>query len=181
VAPSEIQIVVKTHRTALFVQIPLSSDVSSLKSSVLSALTQFQESGSLEGVPIVSSENDFELVKTTQTERGKYTPLEATKTVKQQGITNWTVLYLRFRDSSGKWPHLNLRASRRPLMPAWCTKPLCRCYVIAISFTLQHQVNSMMLWSLSQDSRRTNRELTVDRQRQRADMIHIALRPEPTW
>lgn len=62
------------------------------------------------GVPAVTSEDDFELCWKKETTVGtgrnatsteEYVLLDDSKTMKQQGLLNWSVVYIRFRDDSG--------------------------------------------------------------------------------
>jgi hypothetical protein len=71
-----------------------------VKSKVLSALNQFADSGMLEDVPTVNSEDDFELYKMGSS---RYAALDASKGVRDQKLTTWTTLYIRFRDQSGEF------------------------------------------------------------------------------
>lgn len=102
VAPSEIQLIVKTHKSAIFVQTPLSSTLQTVKSNVLSAITQFAASGTLEDVPNISSEDDFELYRL---DNSRFVALDASKGIRDQKVTAWTTLYIRFKDAKGEFLH----------------------------------------------------------------------------
>jgi len=107
VAPNTIQLVVKTHSIAIYLATPLAALLSDLKADTFSALSQFHD---VDDIPPISSEEDFELcrkeVPTTGPRGGggggggttKYVMLEGgSNTVRQQGLVNWQVLYLRIR------------------------------------------------------------------------------------
>lgn len=96
--PSEIQLIVKTHKTAIVIQTPLSATIQKVKSGVLSALSQFADSGTLEDVPIINTEDDFELYTM---DNSRYVALNASKGVRDQKLVTWTTLYIRFRDQNG--------------------------------------------------------------------------------
>lgn len=109
--PTSIQLVLKTHTLAIFLHTQLSATLPSIKADALSALQQFSAIENEEkGVPIVSSEDDFELFRREETTTGtgrnatsteRFVTLDGSKTVKQQGLVNWNVIYVRFRDEGG--------------------------------------------------------------------------------
>jgi len=101
--PTEIQIIVKTHKLSILIQVPHNSTLAPLKSSVLSALEQFAESDSpdLADIPKVSHEGEFELVKSEGAGNVRYVEVDGKKTMKEQRIATWTTLFIRFRDDSG--------------------------------------------------------------------------------
>lgn len=100
VPPSEIQLIIKTHRTTVVIQTPLSATMQRVKSSVLSALNQFDNPGTLEDVPSINSEDDFELCKM---DSSRYVALDASKGVRDQKLAAWATLYIRFRDQNGEF------------------------------------------------------------------------------
>ena len=103
VAPSAIQLVVKTHKITIYLLTPLSAVLSDLKAETLSALSQFSQD--VDDIPQISSEDDFELCRkeVPTGPRGgggpiKYVVLDdGSKSVKHQGLVNWQILYLRLR------------------------------------------------------------------------------------
>ncbi|KAF8311168.1 hypothetical protein DL93DRAFT_2083611 [Clavulina sp. PMI_390] len=105
--PAEIQIVVKTHRTAFFVQTPLASTLETVKSNVLAAIKQFADANALEeeGIPPVTSLDSFELYRL---EGNQYQVLDPGKGIKDHKITNWTSLYIRFRDENGNLQEMDV-------------------------------------------------------------------------
>jgi len=98
VPQSEIQLIVKTHKVSIIIKTPLAATIQTVKSSVLSALNQFAESGALEDVPSVKSVDDFELYKM---DNSRYVALDADKGARDQRLTTWATLYIRFRDENG--------------------------------------------------------------------------------
>lgn len=108
--PTSLQLIVKTHTLALFLLTPISATLPSIKADTLSALQQFSADNEAQGIPVVTSEDQFELYwrKETTTGTGRnaitkeeYVPLDESKTIKQQGLLNWNPIYIRFRDESG--------------------------------------------------------------------------------
>lgn len=110
VAPSEIQLIIKAHRTAIFIQLPLTSTLPDIKSSTLSALQQFSSGNpgtGLSDIPVVSKEDEFEVCR-LDAGGTRYVELDGVKTMKEQRIGAWSVLYLRFRDESGTLLDVNV-------------------------------------------------------------------------
>ncbi|KAF8338824.1 uncharacterized protein EI90DRAFT_3039284 [Cantharellus anzutake] len=106
VSPSAIQVAIKTRRTSVHFTASLASTLQDLKHETLSALSQF--STLEDNLPSITSIDDFELHRkeVQPGPRGvpptvRYVPLEDDKTVKQLGLSNWEVLYVRYKDESG--------------------------------------------------------------------------------
>lgn len=108
--PTSIQLIIKTHTLALIILTPITATLPSIKADVLSALQQFSVENEESGIPVPSSENDFELYwrqeiitgtgRNTVTKE-EFIPLDENKTIKQQGLLTWSTVYVRFRDESG--------------------------------------------------------------------------------
>ncbi|OAX43251.1 hypothetical protein K503DRAFT_862419 [Rhizopogon vinicolor AM-OR11-026] len=101
VAPKSYQILVKTHQVTIFLTVPQSATIASLKDEALSALTSRVATDD-ESFPHVSSTNDFELARTAkEKEKSRsgvtYEVLESDKSIRGL-LTNWEVLYFQFRD-----------------------------------------------------------------------------------
>ncbi|EGN92039.1 hypothetical protein SERLA73DRAFT_38043, partial [Serpula lacrymans var. lacrymans S7.3] len=93
--PKSYQILVKTHKLTIFLTVPHSNTIASLKEETLSALSA--DVTEIEDVPRVSKEEEFELCRAVK-EKGKttvqYEVLQPSQSV--SNLTNWEVLYLQF-------------------------------------------------------------------------------------
>ncbi|OJA08007.1 hypothetical protein AZE42_01090 [Rhizopogon vesiculosus] len=101
VAPKSYQILVKTHQVTIFLTVPQSATIASLKDEALSALTSRVATDD-ENFPHVSSTNDFELARAAkEKEKSRsgvtYEVLESDKSIRGL-LANWEVLYFQFRD-----------------------------------------------------------------------------------
>ncbi|KZP21548.1 hypothetical protein FIBSPDRAFT_503321 [Athelia psychrophila] len=112
-APPRIyQLLVKTHTLTIIITAEPKSTIASLKLDVLSALKA--DVNQVDDVPAIESEEDFEISQFPKA-RGKqgvqtYEVLRESATVAET-CANWEVLFLQFRDASGK------------LMPVQVTQP----------------------------------------------------------
>lgn len=82
---------------------PQSTTIASLKEEVLSALSS--DANQVEDVLNVVTVADFEICKGVK-EKGRvvrYEILEGSEDVKEAKLVNWEVLFLQFRDESGKY------------------------------------------------------------------------------
>jgi len=100
--PKIYQLLFKTHKLTILLTTPPNTTIASLKMEVFSALSS--DVNQVENVPKVTSEKAFEISRAVK-DRGKktlqYEVLERSQTVKDT-LTNWEVLFLQFRDRSGK-------------------------------------------------------------------------------
>jgi hypothetical protein len=121
--PKNYQLLLKTHKLTIFFTVAPTDTVAFLKSEALSAL-QSHAGQQLEGVPKVTDESQFEICRATK-ERGSVTPgqhvvLDESETIKGT-LSNWEVLFVQFRDDSGKplllpalVDHANMSRQRQP-------------------------------------------------------------------
>jgi hypothetical protein len=100
--PKIYQLLFKTHKLTILLTTPPNTTIASLKTEILSALSS--DVNQVEDVPKVTDERAFEISRAVK-DRGKntlqYEVLERSQTVKDT-LTNWEVLFLQFRDRSGK-------------------------------------------------------------------------------
>ena len=94
-------ILLKTHKTTIFLEAPASKTISSLKEDALSALTSRVVEG--EDIPRVQDVADFEICreKKEQGKAPKYELLDGTMLV-QKVTSAWESLYIRFKGDDGK-------------------------------------------------------------------------------
>ncbi|KDQ15429.1 hypothetical protein BOTBODRAFT_173915 [Botryobasidium botryosum FD-172 SS1] len=93
------QLLLKTHTHTVVVPAPLTSTLADIKSAVYAALTQFSD---ISSAVSILGEDSFEVCRAGKS-GGDYTLLEGDKkTVKEMGLANWEILYLRFRDADGE-------------------------------------------------------------------------------
>jgi hypothetical protein len=100
--PKIYQLLLKTHKLTIFITTPPNTTIASLKTEAFSALSS--DVNQVEDVPKVMDERDFEISRAVK-DKGKttveYEVLEGSQTVKDT-LTNWEVLFLQFRNQSGK-------------------------------------------------------------------------------
>ncbi|KAF4601856.1 hypothetical protein EYR40_005056 [Pleurotus pulmonarius] len=102
--PKVYHLLIKTHKTTVFVTTAPTASVASVKSEVFSALTSDVNKDT--ETPEVSSEDDFDLCKPFKDKgkpTGAYEVVDTSLQVKQAGINNWEHLFIKFHDAeSGK-------------------------------------------------------------------------------
>ncbi|KAH7916791.1 hypothetical protein BJ138DRAFT_1121597 [Hygrophoropsis aurantiaca] len=99
--PKAYQILIKTHQLTIFLTVPQSATIASLKDEVLSALSS--DVNEIEDLPPVSSSEEFELcraVKDKERASVQYATMNGSLPVKGV-LSNWEVVYLQFRDEAG--------------------------------------------------------------------------------
>ncbi|KAJ3777357.1 hypothetical protein EV361DRAFT_896470 [Lentinula raphanica] len=120
-SPKIYQILIRTHKTTLFLTMPPSTSLSALKEQTLSALNSGLGE---EEIPAVESAEDFELCRcrvvkprdqnAATVPQRKYDVLdEMESTIKDLGLINWEVLYVQFKD--GKERPLEIVATDPPI------------------------------------------------------------------
>ncbi|KAF7969935.1 hypothetical protein HWV62_25549 [Athelia sp. TMB] len=102
-APKIYQLLVKTHTLTVMITAEPKTTIASLKLEVLSALKA--DVNQVPGVPKVEETEDFEICQIPKA-RGKpgtqYEVLQESATVAGT-VTNWEVLFIQFKDASGKF------------------------------------------------------------------------------
>ncbi|KAI9513242.1 hypothetical protein F5148DRAFT_944967, partial [Russula earlei] len=101
--PKIFQVLVKTHKSTVFLALPNETTISAVKEQVLSAFTDDVFKG-IHDVPKVSGLDDFVLSREAA-ERGQGTSSYEVLTNDQmlRDIAgNWVVLYVQFMDNSGR-------------------------------------------------------------------------------
>ncbi|THU91912.1 hypothetical protein K435DRAFT_726718 [Dendrothele bispora CBS 962.96] len=98
--PKVYQILLRTHKLTIFFTLPPATTIASLKEEALSALTS--DVNQVEDVPKVSSVDEFEICR--KDKAAAYELLDDEKELKECKVSNWEILYLQFKDESGKFP-----------------------------------------------------------------------------
>ncbi|KAJ7571803.1 hypothetical protein C8J56DRAFT_997842 [Mycena floridula] len=98
-APTVYQLCIKSHKLSVVLTVLPRTTIASVKDEVLEALTSDANQSELD-VPKVESTDDFEISRSTKTE--KYEVLDTDLHLKDCHFTGWETLYLQFRDSSGE-------------------------------------------------------------------------------
>ncbi|KAF8592112.1 hypothetical protein K439DRAFT_1250185, partial [Ramaria rubella] len=98
--PKVFQILAKTHKLTIFLNAPHPTTVATLKTQALSALSQFAET--MDDVPKVATVDDFEFCRATK-QQGKIVAFDVleTKSTVRDTLSNWEIIYFRFRNDSG--------------------------------------------------------------------------------
>ncbi|KAK7470118.1 hypothetical protein VKT23_001559 [Stygiomarasmius scandens] len=96
--PKVYQILLRTHKLTIFFTLPPATTIASLKEEALSALTS--DVNQVEDVPKVSTVDEFEICR--KSKASGYERLDNDRELRESKISNWEVLYLQFRDESGK-------------------------------------------------------------------------------
>jgi hypothetical protein len=101
--PALYHLLFKTHKLTIFLTASPRDTVASLKQEVLLALTA--RVNGVDGVPKVTTVDDFELCKLKDTKSKQippeYTPVDPSLQIKPH-LSNWEVLFLQFKDESGE-------------------------------------------------------------------------------
>jgi len=98
--PKVFQLLAKTHKLTIFLNAPHPTTIAALKTQALAALSQFSDE---DDVPKASTIDDFEFCRATKSQ-GKIVAFDVleTKSTVRDTLNNWEVIYLRFRNESGK-------------------------------------------------------------------------------
>ncbi|KAA1466613.1 hypothetical protein DENSPDRAFT_831474 [Dentipellis sp. KUC8613] len=99
--PKIFQILVKTHKVTVFLSLPNTTPIATVKDETLSALSADVAQGL--DFPSVSSTDDFVIskeVKENKRPTGKYQQLDDDQLLKDVA-SNWEVLFVQFKDPSG--------------------------------------------------------------------------------
>ncbi|KAF4575208.1 hypothetical protein EYR36_006566 [Pleurotus pulmonarius] len=122
--PKVYHLLIKTHKTTVFVTTAPTASVASVKSEVFSALTSDVNKDT--ETPEVSSEDDFDLCKPFKDKgkpTGAYEVVDTSLQVKQAGINNWEHLFIKFHDAESGMCYIHPRAVHGKPLPITYTKP----------------------------------------------------------
>ncbi|KAF9067653.1 hypothetical protein BDP27DRAFT_1448946 [Rhodocollybia butyracea] len=97
--PKIYQMLIRANKTTVFVTVPPSTTIGSLKAEAFSALTS--DLNEEEGIPKVSSVEEFHLCRVLKGKQREYEVLDEQDSIKNLKLANWEVLYVQFMDAKG--------------------------------------------------------------------------------